>query len=77
MEFIMFFIANILGDPDQSIYSWRFAKPQLVHEIMKEFSNAAVYKLEQNYRSTKCIVEASDAVINQGKLIFSHLDHLR
>lgn len=36
---------------------------------MKEFSNAIVYKLEQNYRSTKSIVEASDAVINQGELL--------
>jgi superfamily I DNA/RNA helicase len=60
-------ILCILGDPDQSIYSWRFAKPQLIDEIMKEFQQAQLHQLEQNYRSTKHIIAASVYMINQGK----------
>ncbi len=53
-----------VGDDDQSIYSWRGAKIENMHRFTKEFSNVETVRLEQNYRSTKTILHAANAVIS-------------
>lgn len=55
---------TVVGDMDQSIYSWRGAKMTNVQKFVEEFSTVEMIKLEQNYRSTHHILEAANAVIN-------------
>lgn len=53
----------IVGDDDQSIYSWRGAEPAFILDFNKHYPEAKVVKLEQNYRSSETIVRAATNVI--------------
>lgn len=57
----------VVGDEDQCIYTWRGANYTNIFDFQKDFENVKVFKLEQNYRSTKNILNLANALIKKNK----------
>lgn len=61
---------TLVGDDDQSIYSWRGARPKNFYLLKDDFPNLNVIKLEQNYRSSGCILKAANQLIANNSNLF-------
>ena len=55
---------SVVGDPDQSIYSWRHAVPTNLLEFQKQYKECLVVNLDESYRSTQQILDAADSIIS-------------
>ncbi|WP_196158973.1 DNA helicase Rep [Reinekea sp. G2M2-21] len=62
---------TVVGDDDQSIYSWRGARPENLVKLQEDFPHLKLVKLEQNYRSTKLILKAANTVIDNNPHVFT------
>ncbi|HBO38692.1 MAG TPA: ATP-dependent DNA helicase Rep, partial [Pasteurellaceae bacterium] len=61
---------TVVGDDDQSIYSWRGARPQNMMRLRDDFLHLQVIKLEQNYRSTQRILHCANILIDNNDHVF-------
>jgi ATP-dependent DNA helicase Rep len=61
---------TVVGDDDQSIYAWRGAKPENLHELARDWPTLKVIKLEQNYRCAQRILRAANTLIANNPHLF-------
>ena len=61
---------TVVGDDDQSIYAWRGASIENLHNLRNDYANLRVIKLEQNYRSSQRILKVANHLINHNTKVF-------